>query len=194
NDRRLDCNHDDYFHTDPPDGSYLADHWNVADSSYLEGGHVPPEAESIDPPANDHLADAAPIDGYRTSAPATSRGATAEELEPAHGDVPADHSVWFAWDPPTDGRVRVTTAPTAPAPYSGPLVPIVAVYEGASPELLEPVANLEPVDAAGHQTAVAFEVEPGATYWIAVDDWDHRGDGFTLVTGPPPNGFTDVAP
>ena len=33
--RLLDCRHDDYFHTDPPANSYLADHWNVAASSFL---------------------------------------------------------------------------------------------------------------------------------------------------------------
>lgn len=37
-DQRLDCNHDDYYHTNPSAGSYLSQFYNVADNLFLIRG------------------------------------------------------------------------------------------------------------------------------------------------------------
>jgi Ricin-type beta-trefoil lectin domain-like len=50
---RLDCGHDDYFSTRPKPESYLAEHWNVANSEFLlrsDGGDDIPDAPGLQVP------------------------------------------------------------------------------------------------------------------------------------------------
>lgn len=49
NELRLDCNHDDYFSTNPPSGSYLATRWNAANSDWLEAEPGAPQRPGAPP-------------------------------------------------------------------------------------------------------------------------------------------------
>ncbi|NJN37114.1 MAG: hypothetical protein HC794_08740 [Nitrospiraceae bacterium] len=54
NEGQIDCNHDDYFHTNPPPDNYLATHWNIANSAFLiasAGPTLPPAVTLIAPAA-----------------------------------------------------------------------------------------------------------------------------------------------
>jgi hypothetical protein len=42
NSTRFDCGHNDYFHTNPAPGSYLATHWNPTNNRFLVGANAPP--------------------------------------------------------------------------------------------------------------------------------------------------------
>lgn len=49
--QRLDCNHDDYYHTNPPAGSYLATHWNTANNKFLVNTNLPTPTSTPSPTA-----------------------------------------------------------------------------------------------------------------------------------------------
>ena len=51
-DSRFDCNHDDYFHTSPAAGNYLADNWNAANNRFLVGGGDGPSDDGQPPTVN----------------------------------------------------------------------------------------------------------------------------------------------
>ncbi|MFT4037442.1 MAG: hypothetical protein QM692_04625 [Thermomicrobiales bacterium] len=48
----IDCGKNDYFHTNPPAGNYLASHWNTANSRFLIGGGNGPDDDGADPVVN----------------------------------------------------------------------------------------------------------------------------------------------
>ncbi len=61
-DDRLDCNHDDYYSTNPPAGSYLSQYYNVADNLFLIKGTGNPQ------PPDSNLARSATASASYTSA------------------------------------------------------------------------------------------------------------------------------
>ncbi len=184
-DRRLDCRHDDYFSTDPAPGSYLATHWNAADSRYLEAGAATVPSPGDDPPANDAFATAPLLPGYAGSTPGTLADATLEEGEPGHGGG-VTGSTWYKWRPRVTGRVSVDTRGS-----TGDTV--VDVYTGSELTALTRLGGNDDALDLAPQSRVTFNAVAGTTYRIAVSG---HGEPVTTVLrwGPPPHGASDVLP
>jgi hypothetical protein len=70
---RLDCNHDDYYNTNPSPGSYLANNWNVANNQFLiaGGGTTPPPSPS--PTATKTTGPPSPSPSKTTASPTPSK-------------------------------------------------------------------------------------------------------------------------
>jgi len=140
-DRRLDCNHDDYYNTNPSPGSFLATHWNVADSDFLIGksGGTPPPAPAPAP--------VPPPSPTATPVPTATAAPAPTATNP----------------PPPTGTPSPPPAP--PAPPAGPQPP------PAPPQPPPPGgAAIQVIDTTSTSTRLAWSaMAAGTRYGIVLD-------------------------
>lgn len=153
----FDCGNDDYFHTDPAPGSYLAAHWNTADSRWLWDPAGPPP----DVPANDAFASAQTVPSAGGAVTGTNVDATKQPGEPDHAGNGGGASVWYVWTAPRAGRATVNT-------FGSSFDTLLGVYRGPSVTALTSLGSSD--DAAGTtQSRVTVTVRRGQRLRIAVD-------------------------
>jgi hypothetical protein len=140
-------------------------------------------------PANDDFSMAQDLGtSLPASATGNTAGAGAESGEPAHGGVPAAHSVWYRWQAPATEAVKVNICEGTSDTGSHDVAIRLAVYTGGSLSGLALVAgNGDGSDSC----SVTFNAAAGVSYDLVVDPGDGRSDVyFTLrlhAIEPAPN-------
>ncbi len=183
--RLFDCNHDDYFSTSPNPGSYLATHWNAANSDWLINAPAPPAA-----PGNDAFGAATALAGPSGSLTGTTLGATEEPGEAAAlGTASPIDSVWYRWTLAQDGLLLVDTCTSA-------LDTNVGAWTGATLASLTLVAanDDDPSTQCGGASRLEIDVAAGATYQFSVDGRGTAEGPFRLNWQFVPPGADLVAP
>ncbi len=142
--------------------------WNLVDS------RSPPEP--LPPPGNDSFASAQVLSGCSGSVNGTNLNASKETGEPNHlapDTGGGSRSVWYQWQPASNGSVTFTTAGSG---YDT----VLAVYSGNSVGSLgTAIVNNDDVGGEPHDTTsrVTFTANAGTIYRIAVDGYDNGGSG-----------------
>jgi Ca2+-binding RTX toxin-like protein len=132
-------------------------------------------------PTNDNLAGAAQLSGANGFVEGSNVGATKEVGEPAHAGEPGGRSVWYTWTAPEDGTYVFDT-------FASSFDTLLAVYTGSDLAALVHVAgNDDAIPFGAPQSQVAFQVEEGTTFAIAIDGFAGKAGqiGLGWRTGRP---------
>ena len=145
----LDCNHDDYYHTNPPAGSYLATNWNVANSAFLidrdEVHNLPPEVEITSPISATGLTAPATI---TVTAEASDSDGVVTKVEFYHDatllKTMTDNPFVFVWKNVVSGTYTITAKAYDDAGASTTSQPVMMVVAEAPTEPLDDIEEGAP--------------------------------------------------
>jgi YD repeat-containing protein len=132
-----------------------------------------------DPPDNDDFANAFLIKSNRGQIKGRNTGASRESNEPNHAGEEGGTSVWWKFKSKVTGKCIYDT-------HGSDFDTLLAVYTGDSIDNLIEVASNDDDESSNHNSRIAFQVEAGLQYHIAVDGYRGESGAITLnwaVTG-----------
>ena len=130
----------------------------------------------LEPSGADNFADATLLGGVFVRSEGTNDFATGEVGEPEHFHQPASASVWWSWQAPITGKVKIDTL--------GSLFDtVLSVYEGAALGGLTLIKENDDVSGALVASSVQFDAIAGHTYLIAVDGFEGAHGKIVLNIG-----------